>query len=61
MKKYLKIAFCILIFGTSLIPLFGTVIGFDSLNLDKSALSPMPALIENNKINTKYTSQFDDF
>ena len=61
MKKYLKIAFCFLIFGTALIPLFGTVIGYDSLNLDKSSLSPMPALIENNKINTKYTSQFDDF
>ncbi|MDP3306026.1 MAG: hypothetical protein Q8S15_08130 [Erysipelotrichaceae bacterium] len=61
MKKFLKITFCFLIFGTALIPLFGTVIGVDSLNLDKSALSPMPALIENNKINAKYTSQFDDF
>jgi hypothetical protein len=61
MKKYLKIAFCFLIFGSALIPLFGTVVGFDSLNLDKSSLAPMPILIENNKINAKYTSQFDDF
>lgn len=61
MKKYLKLTFCFLIFGTSLVPLFGTVIGFDSINLDKSSLSPMPALIENNRINGSFTSQFDDF
>jgi hypothetical protein len=61
MKKYLKLTFCFLIFGTSLVPLFGTVIGFDSINLDKSSLSPMPALIENNRINGSFTAQFDDF
>jgi hypothetical protein len=61
MKKYLKLTFCILIFATSLIPLLATVIGVDSINLDKSSRAAMPKLIENNRINESFTLQFDDF
>lgn len=61
MKKYLKLTYCFLIFGTALIPLFATVIGIDSVNLDKSSLTPMPNIIENDRINPSYTLQFDDF
>lgn len=61
MKKYLKLIFCFLIFTTALIPLAATVIGIDSINLDKNSLAPMPELIENNRINESFTMQFDDF
>ncbi|PKM90718.1 MAG: hypothetical protein CVU85_00155 [Firmicutes bacterium HGW-Firmicutes-10] len=61
MKKYLKLTFSILIIGTSLIPLLATALGLNSINLDRSSLSSMPALIKDNRINTSFTSEFDDF
>jgi hypothetical protein len=61
MKKHLKLIFSILIIGTSLIPLLATILGYDSINLDRSSLSPMPALIKDDRINASFTSEFDDF
>lgn len=61
MKNFLKICFCLLIFGTAFIPMYGTIAGLDSVNLDKSALAPMPILIKDKQLNTNFISQFDDF
>jgi hypothetical protein len=61
MKNFLKICFCLLILGTAFIPLYGTIVGLESINLDKSTLAPMPILIKDKKLNTNFISQFDDF
>ena len=61
MKKTLKLIFCIVILGSSLFPMLGTLAGIDSPNLDKNARSPFPSWVNNGKINWSYTIQFDDF
>ncbi|TFG82076.1 MAG: hypothetical protein E4G74_03225, partial [Erysipelotrichales bacterium] len=61
MKKYAKVAFCILILASALTPLAGYVIGFNTPDYAQGSSLPFPAFIDNHRVNLSFTSQFDDY
>lgn len=61
MKKTDQLLFCLIILISALAPVFGSFFAFNSVNLDKSARSPKPALLTDGKLNLSYTLHFDNY
>ncbi|MDD4494332.1 MAG: hypothetical protein PHV32_08305 [Eubacteriales bacterium] len=60
-NKALKVLFVVLTFVMLLLPLISMPLGLNASGAEKRTLSEMPKLVDDGKINTDFTGQFDTF
>lgn len=61
MKRKLNLIFIVLLLGSALIPLTGTILSVSTPNYNPTPLPTMPKMLKDKKLNHLYFEQFDEY